>query len=493
MRHWTNPLWSAAFGITQFGYLFVVGASIGLGKWLIAAGLLGLVAGIPVLFISPILITYLWLIGNPTLFVVVNNVLNVVPGLSLERALFALLFAKAVFATIFAKNRKSQWLDFEYAIVAYIVLLGFAALQWASAPTADINADLALYLEGFMMPMIGFMLIRRLEWTERHVIILMRLMVVAGIYQALLGIAGLYTDISLLQPSGWELNVNHAERATGTFANASEYGAVVSIFMIVALLLYSESRSAVERGALVAATGLMAISLVLCQTRAPWLGLVVMIAYLFLHDRRIRALVLTGAALTAFGGLIALPFFLESDTFARITELAPMLNRIAVWGASLNLASDHPLFGVGLGNRAFQAYVWDYAISVGEVSKNWAAEISQPHNEFLSTIVSTGISGLVLYLYILYAFFRAAMGIRTEDSFAGRMAHYAVAGLLSLVVNAMFVDLRPFYYFNLQVFSLLALSMALHLNAQPQTAPAFRSRKSPSRNFSAHARGGQLN
>lgn len=101
--------------------------------------------------------------------------------------------------------------------------------------------------------------------------------------------------------------------------------------------------------------------------------------------------------------------------------------RWQIWQASIELGSKNPILGVGLGN--FQNAFNELTKNRGNFPEYIMPMALTPHNIFLMYWLSTGILGLVAFLWLLFNFFRE--GLKKLDS---KSAVVIIAVLFSMVV-----------------------------------------------------------
>lgn len=124
-------------------------------------------------------------------------------------------------------------------------------------------------------------------------------------------------------------------------------------------------------------------------------------------------------------------FISDIDDVSRATSIG---SRLEMWQASWQIFLENPLLGVGWGNYQENALA---LVNAGMRNPS-AADWPHPHNQFLSSLVSGGVIGIVATLAIFFlpalVFFRVLnMSNETED--AKRMA---LVGLILVVSFAIF-------------------------------------------------------
>lgn len=157
---------------------------------------------------------------------------------------------------------------------------------------------------------------------------------------------------------------------------------VVLMILSCALLLLSGSATA-------------AIALVAVACGYAWLA--------FLKGRvRSASLRVLSSAVIVFS-LVAVVFWHWDALLSMIGKTPDMTGRTEIWGASLLMVQDRPLFGYGYGG--FWVYggpaqaIWD---SFGDLNSSYA------HDGYLEILLDTGGAGLCLLLALVYSAFRKA-------------------------------------------------------------------------------------
>jgi O-antigen ligase/Tfp pilus assembly protein PilF len=113
------------------------------------------------------------------------------------------------------------------------------------------------------------------------------------------------------------------------------------------------------------------------------------------------------------------------DAMSSLSTSGAGRGRLALWSNSLQIAQDHPVAGIGLGNwkLAYPSYDDGQMVHVGSAPE-------RPHNDFLWIVSEVGIPGLVFYLLMLgVAILRAIRAIANRDTNA-----ILVIGFLSSLI-----------------------------------------------------------
>jgi O-antigen ligase len=194
----------------------------------------------------------------------------------------------------------------------------------------------------------------------------------------------------------------------------------------------------------------------LSQSRGGWVALPVLAIIFVWHYRAhvarwkiISGLVLllifvvtvyqvpqTGVRETIYTTIDHVGRYLESDVTSpdRATSIG---SRFEMWRASWILFVEHPVFGVGWGRYQEQTQL---LVNRGLINQ-MAADFPHPHNQFMSSLASGGITGfagmLLLFIVLILIFWRGLVNSQGHDS---DKLSFALAGVI-LVVS--------FFVFNL--------------------------------------------
>lgn len=201
-----------------------------------------------------------------------------------------------------------------------------------------------------------------------------------------------YTLFGLASGSGSEEVKGGFVRLTGTFTQSNDYARFLAFFVIlgVSILPYVARRTKRYLAVLLAVAGcVLVLTLTLGAIAGAFIGLLV----IALIQRRagLLAMLGVGAALA----LVVVPGLIGRITASTASsELGggatgnSLSWRLHFWASLLTINRDNPVTGVGL-----------------NATQYFTSSAKQPHNDFLSAYVETGIVGLLAYLGLLAAMF----------------------------------------------------------------------------------------
>ena len=153
-------------------------------------------------------------------------------------------------------------------------------------------------------------------------------------------------------------------------------------------------------------------------------------------------------------GIILLPAVLPQSIMARLTSIgntgdSSTSYRISVWMASINMAQDYFLTGVGLGSDAFATMYKGYALG-------GASFALHAHNFYLQWIADMGIGGLVVYILIILTAYKCISRIGKGNSLMN-IVSYGIAGSL---VGYLFQGMAETMWYNYHMILIFWIFMA---------------------------------
>lgn len=275
-----------------------------------------------------------------------------------------------------------------------------------------------LYLERWVF-LAGIYFVVR-DFDNRAKQLLLFWLAIAGVLTAALGIAQyfLYPDLRNLFYAGWD---EHLYRVFGTFLDPNFAGAffVLAFILILGLILKYKSR------VLIIGLALTFIATLFTYSRSAYLMFVITISVFLILVGKKRLLVVILILFVA--GVLLLPKNLPSEG-VNLLRIASIQSRHDSAQNALTIFKDDPVFGVG-----FNAYRYAQ-LRYGFIEKADVHSGGGTDNSFLFVLATTGIVGLLVFIYLLYKILAVAKITNTITS------KIVVAGILGLCVNSFFIN-----------------------------------------------------
>ena len=331
------------------------------------------------IFTKPIIWTYL--------IVALTPFLPTMAVLLLVLLSLGSLFLKAVLD----KDFKFKHSKVNLWILLFILVYFFSATT--SLSTAE-NKNIFMLTVSFIL---FYFVIINIVNTEKKLKNLLYIFIVSATFAS---IYGLYQyAFGDLYSQAW-LDKNMFEdikmRVYSTFENPNVFGEyLLLVIPIIAGLLFTE-KGFKRKIFLIAMLGINMLALVLTFSRGCWLGILFAIVILaVVIDRRF---ILLGIFL-----LLIAPFILPESIINRFTSIGNMNDtstsyRVAIWMGTIAMLKDYWLSGIGLGITSFNKVYPIYAYS--------GTTAQHSHNLYLQIMVENGIMGLIMFIGIMYYFYK---------------------------------------------------------------------------------------
>ncbi len=340
----------------------------------------------------------------------------------------------------------------------FVAMLGLSlAWSYADYSPGEILSG-ALYgirwLEYAAVLVMGFEFVRTHVRAKRYLIVL----VWTGVVVSLLGFLQLrlFPDFSFMVPQGWD---PHVGRLLSTWFDPNFLAGFLALLVTICLSIALTKSFTAARWWWVA-IAIMTVAIVLTFSRSGYV------------------------ALAAGAGLVTLVrsraiFFLGLAAFAAIVVLVPRVNervvgirtvdetaklRLVSWGNAWTVISDHPWTGVGYN-------LYRYAqVRYGFLDDTREHSASGSDSSFLTVWVTTGLPGLLAFLWLFGAMLREAWRTWRDRSLPSEWQGFGLgllAGLIGLFFHSQFVNSLLYPHIMQVVWLLLAMAIMVR---QPQSA-----------------------
>lgn len=410
----------------------------------------------------PFFLIPLLMVGDPTVFVFPDGLLPVGAPVNVSRAIVATIVFVGVLRLLLRREQRVGLITVEKIMLLYLAV---AAASWlahvSGKPVAEIKLDAAIYMKGLAMPTILFIVARRIQWTQARANFMFAGFIAVLLYLGVAGLLQFQLDLDVFRRAGYLLV--QTGRATGSFGSSVEYGAVLTILLLVAIFLMGRvSHRGVQLLILLASVGALT-GIGLSFTRAVWLGLGAAVLFVLVRTYRAKAIIpllLGTVAVAAF--LTLQPQLAGSEVDERLNDSGTIYNRLALYSTATNMVAHNAVFGVGFGALSYNRNKADYYTPFGNVSAQWAALPTVPHNQFLFVAVQTGVVGLVFFVLIFANLWRllsrVGRGASDQDWGQARFATFVQGAMIATFVHSLFADVVFFSYLMLLLFFLAGMA-----------------------------------
>ncbi|HEV7744018.1 MAG TPA: O-antigen ligase family protein [Pyrinomonadaceae bacterium] len=289
--------------------------------------------------------------------------------------------------------------------------------------------------------------------TPKRLRLLVRTIAVFGFFLAIFGLTQSFTSPDKIY---WMRELPQSQ-AFGPFINRHHFAGYMELALALPLgLVLTGAIEKEKRFIYVFAAGLMAVALIMTNSRGGIISLLAEVLFLVatmgLRRRRHRkhkkteseegptrirsAAMKAGLALALivalFGGVVLLG---GEDALTRVVGSVntddPTTGRAHFWSVTVDIIKTHPWLGTGLG--AFGV------VYTGYDSRNGMYRLEQAHNDYLQTLSDGGVIGALLGLFFVVNLFRMGFTRRSSrDDFRRGVATGAMAGCFAVLVHSFF-------------------------------------------------------
>ncbi len=303
----------------------------------------------------------------------------------------------------------------------------------------------ALYLVRFVFYLSLYFIVKEFSLTFKRkipffLIFSGSLAVVLGYIQYLF-----YPSLRNLFYLGWD---EHLYRMFSTFLDPNFAGVFFAIFFIFSLGFIKESTNKKNNLKLLTLSIISLITLTavyLTYSRSAFITLIVGVTTYLILSRRKKLIIAVLGLLILIIFLAPKSFMTEGTNFLRINSSTARISSIE---QGIQIFKKSPVLGVG-----FNAYRYAQNKYVGLNNSYWQVTHSGAgtDNSIVFLLATTGVVGLVSYLYLLYKIF----ALSKENMKKNKYAVVLFSSLLGLIVGSIFIN-SLFYVLLLEWIWILA-------------------------------------
>ncbi len=333
------------------------------------------------------------------------------------------------------------------APVALFALVLFISSVTSFAPMSSIKIFLV-----YLAFVLGFYLTVNAVRTKTQLYALITAMLFAG---AAVAIYGIYQHMfGFAEGTTWtdtEMFENIETRVISTFGNPNVLGEYLLLLIPVAAGYILSRPSGFNKAVSVVVTALLALCMVYTYSRGNWIGLIVAIILFFMfYDGRI---VWLGVLFAFF-----VPMLLPQNVIDRFLSIGDTTDtstsyRVYIWMGTIAMLKDYWMSGIGLGSDAFNMIYPFYSYS-GIVAPH-------SHNLYLHILVENGILGMLVFLVIVFTYYRMAISAiiaQKKDKMLRATITGLSAGMFGYLVQGMFDNVWYNYRIVFMFYIIIALT-----------------------------------
>jgi O-antigen ligase len=213
--------------------------------------------------------------------------------------------------------------------------------------------------------------------------------------------------------------VEHGERTTGTFLQASATGLAMVACFVLSLHALSRVRGILARLMMFFLTAITPVAVFFSYTRSVYLGFFSAMVIILVFSRRLKMyalIIILAIGLGVMGNWANVTT--EDRAAGGLATKTTVVSRLAHVSASLRMFADHPFFGVGFLNfqEAAKPYVGGVRTTILGYRESWVGKGVNLHNHFLNVLTEIGLMGFVPLVLIFYFLFRILFKARLMHS-----------------------------------------------------------------------------
>lgn len=454
------------------------------------AVVLGAVWALALTLHAPVVMLMAWIATGPLLSGWLGAALgDKIPALTPDRVLVFVLASVSAVRWLGRPARFTPPGPIEWAMGLFFAVAFVSMVASGGSPGigGGLYRDFIFLLQSYGIPFVGFVLAKNLIRSQRQFAWLLGSLIFTDVLAAVLGIVQFLGGVTTFRPNRFEIATT-ADRAMGVFSSPIEFGYCMSTGLLIIMVLWLRTPRAGLRLVMAGLALPMMVAIVLAKSRAPWIGLALGAAVVSIYDRALRRTVIAAGvagAVALVAAAIILPQVMDLREFeARVFELSPILNRIALTATAVNMILAHPVFGWGFYRMAFITNKPEFISNFGGIPTRFS-DPGVPHNELMHILVLVGIVGFLPFMMIFVYSFRMllrtvrflpggaegpalqphASSASTPMDLRRDVALITLATLVMYIFNGMSVDIALFLHGTNQVYVLLGAVAGMGVGA----------------------------
>jgi O-antigen ligase/Tfp pilus assembly protein PilF len=337
--------------------------------------------------------------------------------------------------------------------VLSFIIICVLSLIWSNSPFIGLK-ELPLFLAG---PLLYFIIVNNI-YNERQIKRIIGAVIIVG---ALFGIYGILQYNGIDFPF-WIGNYGRG-KVFGLFGNAGYFAEYLMLPLPITISLFLVSKNKTLKILLLMGILTMASSIALTFTRTPYLSLVISFIFMLLlfvisqgkrlFKENIKIFIVIFIAIVLIVSLFVIPTSLneKGTVISKIKKRTSISNignefstgrRTAIWKYTMLMIKDHPWFGAGIGTFKYNSL--RYQAKFFDQEDNRAlypyGAADKTHNEYLQLGAELGIIGLIIFIWIMLAYFNYGLKIlkREKDRYKQGMIIGLMGSVTAFLVDSIF-------------------------------------------------------
>lgn len=311
------------------------------------------------------------------------------------------------------KSLSLNWIGVEWAFLAYFLVAccGFIFNATNDAPWTQALSKFVWFFHLYIL----IFAFRQVRFNRQY---LVQYLSVAFLFPSLYSFTGYI--------NGYDPITQRENSRVMGLVNSATYhahgNALIFVFFAAIMLFAWKSFSIKWRCIAFTCLGLMGLSILLTFTRGIWLSIFFStLLMLFLYDARKVLAVVIATGVFVGGAYFSWPQFRERIHHS--TSTSENSERLNLFKVNVQIWEEYPLLGIGYGeNLRRNREYWDRP--EWHMPKDYIT--SHAHNQFLNVMATTGILGLIPFVWIFAFFVRKNWRLLRKTSHEETPLRYAV-------------------------------------------------------------------
>ena len=360
-------------------------------------------------------------------------------------ALVILTFLSVVLKWVCGK-RSMKFHLIDFAVFLFIVSVVFGGIF--SVSTTSISKSL------LMICMIGgYFIVKNLVRSGKLGRKCLNCLAISSFFVSIYGIYGYLTGNTSTVTLDSSMFSDITGRAVSTFGNSNVLGEYLLVTIPVTAVLVITSQSGRRRFLSVVALLTDLGCLLLTWSRGAWIGLAISAVIFLLYQSKYfltAGILVTPVAVTVLG-------FASGNVMDRLKSIFTLADsssvyRLNIWKSVLDMLNDIFLFGIGIGQEAFQMVFPQYALS-------GTATIAHSHNFYLQLIAEMGIGGILTFAVFAFVFIQLCCTFSSSEYEKGDKM--VCVALMTGIIGLLIMGFTDHIWFNYRILLLFWMTAGI--------------------------------
>jgi O-antigen ligase len=355
---------------------------------------------------------------------------------------------------VMRQNARAPLLFRSHPAFAYAALLfltwTFASALWAADEGRAFYSAFQVF-QVLLLLLIVFTAISE----QRHLHWIVWAFIAGAVLSALVGLSG------VTAPEDYG-TTGASRRLTGGIGDPNDLAAVLVPALVLSLFAQAVVRAALARWLLLSSTVVMALAILMTQSRGGLVASGVALLAMVLLSGPVRARAITGALIVAAAGVSYYTLVAPPEALSRISDFGTGSGRTNLWAVALEAFEKNPVTGVGGGNFT----VVEQIFATGDVHLERTSHVigsAVVHNTYLHVLAELGAVGLALFgtliLGSLIIAWRAVRALaRSGDRQTELLGRGLMIGMIGMLAAFFFLSAQYEKQLPLMLGTLIALS-----------------------------------